>query len=121
MKIGIEIPLYPKIPEPELTTSPLAGDDWSDNLSGLFYRVEVEALEEWANITNFMMGGLGLSVEEPEITSNFCDFFLIMYRKIWEKAKSPPHHNEYRAVKSSNTRLLQTYQLSKVTVGGAIR
>ena len=56
MKIGIEIPLDPGMPETELTPSPVAGDHGSDNLLGLFYRVDVEALEEWANVTNFMMG-----------------------------------------------------------------
>ena len=47
--------------------------------------MDVQALEEWANVTNFMMGGLGFSVEEPEITTNFRDFFLIMYGNNWEK------------------------------------
>ena len=46
--------------------------------------MDVQALEEWANVTNFMMGGLGFSVEEPEITTNYRDF-LIMYGNNWEK------------------------------------
>ena len=50
-----------------------------------FYRVQVETLKEWANATNFMTGGLRFSVEEPEITTNFRYFLLIMYGKIWEK------------------------------------
>ena len=79
MRIGIEIPLDPDMPELQLTPSPVAGHDGFDNFLGLFHRVDVEALEEWANVTNNMMGGLGFSVEEPEITSNFRDFFLIMY------------------------------------------
>ena len=37
MRIGIEIPLDPDIPEPELTPSSVAGDDGSDNFLGLFY------------------------------------------------------------------------------------
>ena len=85
MRMGIEILLDPDMPEPELTPSPVAGDHGSDNFSGLFYRVDVEALEEWANVTNFMMGGLGFSVEEPEITSNFCDFIRNMYGKNWAR------------------------------------
>ena len=85
MRIGIEFRLDPDMPEPELTPSPVAGDHGSDNFLGLFYRVDVKALEEWANVTNFLMGGLGFKVEEPEITSNFRDFLLIMYRKYWEK------------------------------------
>ena len=71
------------MPDPELTASPVADDDGSDNLSGLFYRVDVEVLEEWAEVTNFMMGGLGFSVEEPEITTNFRDFLLIMHGNNW--------------------------------------
>ena len=85
MRIGIENPLDPNMPEPELTPSPVAGDDESDKFLGLFYRVDVEALEEWAKVTIFMTGGLGISVEEPENTTNFRDFLLIMYGNNWKK------------------------------------
>ena len=85
MRTEIEFRLDPDMPEPQLTPSPVAGDHGSDNCLGLSYRVDVEALEEWANVTNFMMGDLGFEVEEPEITSNFRDFLLIMYRKYWIK------------------------------------
>ena len=71
--------------EPELIPSPVAGDDGSENYCGLFYRVDVEVLEEWANVTNFMIGVLGFSVEEPENTTIFRDFLLIMYGNNWEK------------------------------------
>ena len=71
--------------EPELTPYPVAGDDGSDNFFGLFYPVDEKALEEWAKVTNFMMGGLGFSVEEPDITTNFRGFLLIMYGNNWEK------------------------------------
>ena len=74
MRIGIEIPLDPYMPEPELTPSPVAEDHGSNEFMGFFYRVVVEALEEWANVTNIMKGGLGSSVEISEITSNFRDF-----------------------------------------------
>ena len=59
MGIGVEIPLDPDIPEPELTHSPIAGDHGSDNILGLFCLKDVEALEEWAKVTNFIMGVLG--------------------------------------------------------------
>ena len=85
MRIGIEIPVDPDMTEPELTPSPVAGDDGSDNFLGLFYRVDVEALEEWAKLTSFMMGGLGFSVEDTEITTSFRDFLLIMYGKKWKR------------------------------------
>ena len=52
MRIGIEIPRVPDMPEPELTPSPVAGDDGSDNFLGPFYRVDLEALEDWAKVTN---------------------------------------------------------------------
>ena len=79
MKIGTETTLDPDMSEPKLTPSPVAGDDGSDNFWVFFHRVDVEALEDWAQLTNFMMGGLGFSVEEPEITTKFRDFLLIMY------------------------------------------
>ena len=69
MRIGIEVLPDPDMPEPELT--PWPGDDGSDNFLGLFYLMDVEALEEWAKVTNFMMGVLGFSVDEPEFTANF--------------------------------------------------
>ena len=76
MRIGIEIPFDADMPEPELTPSPVTGDDGSDNLLGLLCRVDVEALEEWAKVTIFMMAGF--YVEEPDITTNFLDSLLIM-------------------------------------------
>ena len=85
MRIGIGNSLAPDMPEPALTPSPVAGDDGTDNFLGLFSRVGLEAPEERANVTNLMMGGLGLSVEEPEITSNFRAFLLIRYGNRWEK------------------------------------
>ena len=71
MKIVIEILQDPDMPEPEMIPSPVAGNDGSENLLGLFYRVDVEALEEWAVVTNFLMGGFASSVEKSEIMSNF--------------------------------------------------
>ena len=37
MKIGIEIPLDPDMPEPELTLAPVTVDPGSENCLGLFY------------------------------------------------------------------------------------
>ena len=68
MRMEIKIALDPDMPQPKLTPSPVAGDHGSNNFLGFFYRVDVEALEKWANLTSFMMGALGFSVEEPEIT-----------------------------------------------------
>ena len=85
MRIGIEIHLDSDMLELELATSPIAWDYGSDNFLGLFYRVNVEALGERAKVVNFMMGNLGFSFEEPEITSNFRDFLLILYGNNWGK------------------------------------
>ena len=64
MRIGIENPVDREMPEPEPTPSAVAGEDVSENFLGFFYRVNLEAPEEWANVTNFTMGGLGFSAEE---------------------------------------------------------
>ena len=84
MRTGTEIPLDPDMPEPELTTSTVAGDSGSDNL-GLFYHVDEEALKDRASVTIFMIGGLVFTVEDTEIASNIRDFILIMYGNNWEK------------------------------------
>ena len=44
LRIGIEIPLDPFMPKPELTPSSVVPDGNNDNLLGLYYRVDVEAL-----------------------------------------------------------------------------
>ena len=46
MRIGMAIPLDPDLPEPEPALFPVARVDGSDNFLGVFYRVDVEALEE---------------------------------------------------------------------------
>ena len=48
---------------------------------GFFYRIDIEAVEDWAKVTNFTMGSLGFFIEEPETTTDFRDFLLIMYGK----------------------------------------
>ena len=65
--IGAEIPLDSDMPEPEPIHSAVAWDDESDNFLGLFYRLDVEALEERANITNFMVGGLGSQLKNQNL------------------------------------------------------
>ena len=57
--IEIEVSLDPDMLDPELFPSPVAGDPGSDTCMGLFYRVDVEALETWANSTIFMSWSLG--------------------------------------------------------------
>ena len=83
-RIGIEILLDPDVPELLLALCPVAGDDGSDNFLELFYGEDVEAVEEWAKVTKFMMGGLRFAVEESETAIIFRDFLLIMLGTIWQ-------------------------------------
>ena len=83
-RIGIEIYLDPDMPEPKLSLSLVAGDPGSDSCLGLFYRVDLDALETWAKKINFLSGSFGYSVEARETTEDFRDFPKILYGNIWE-------------------------------------
>ena len=80
-RLGIEILLgLPEhMPQQEMTPSPVAPDEDNDNFLGLCYRVDVEALDEWAKVTIFMRGSIAFVVEEPEITDDFKQFLKTMY------------------------------------------
>ena len=86
-RLGIEILLgLPEhMPQQEMTPSPVAPDEDNDNFLGLCYRVDVEALDEWAKVTIFMRGSIAFVVEEPEITDDFKQFLKTMYGSNWEK------------------------------------
>ena len=86
-RLGIEIPLGlpDHMPQQEMTPSPVVPDEDHDHFLGLYYRVDVEALDEWATVTSFMRGSIGYVVQEPEITDNFKQFLIIMYGSNWEK------------------------------------
>ena len=86
-RLGIEIPLgLPEhMPQEEMTPSPVVPDEDLDHFLGLYYRVDVEALDEWATVTSFMRGSIGYVVQEPQITDNFKQFLIIMYGSNWEK------------------------------------
>ena len=81
MRIGIEVTLDP---ESELSPSPVTRGPGLDNWLGLFYRVDVDALEIWAKNTNIMSVSFGCSVEEPEVTEDLRKILKIMYRNNWE-------------------------------------
>ena len=87
LRLEIEIPLSltEHMPQQETTPSPVADDDGSENFLGLFYRVDVEAPEERAKVTNFKMGRVGFSVEDPENATNFRGLLLIMYGNVWKR------------------------------------
>ena len=84
--LGIEHPLaLPEHkPQQEMTLSPVAPDEDHDNLPGLYYRVDVEALDEWAAVKSFMRGSIGDVVQKPEITDDFKHFLIRMYGSNWE-------------------------------------
>jgi len=86
-RLGIAIPLgLPEhMPQQEMTPSPVAPGEDNDNFLGLYYRVDVEALDEWATVTSFMRGSIGYVVQEPEITDDFKQFLITMYGSNWEK------------------------------------
>ena len=86
-RLGIEISLgLPEhMPQPEMTPSPVATDEEHDNFLGLYYRVDVEAWDEWATVTSFMRGSIEYVVQEPEITDDIKQFLIKMYGSNWEK------------------------------------
>ena len=54
-RLGIENPLgFSEHMLQEMTPSAVAPDEDHDNFLGLYYRVDVEALDEWATVTSFM-------------------------------------------------------------------
>ena len=87
-RLGIKIPLgLPEhLPQQEITPSPVAPDEDRDNFLGLYYRVDVEALVEWATVTSFMRGSIGYVVREPEFIDDFKQFLIRMYGSNWEKS-----------------------------------
>ena len=86
-RLGIEIPLgLPEhMPQEEMTPSPVVPDEDHDHFLGLYYRVDVEALDEWGTVTSFMRGSIGYVVQEPEITAKIKQFLIIMEGSNWEK------------------------------------
>ena len=68
-----------------MTPSPVVPDEDHDNFLGLYYRVDVEPLDEWATVTSFMRGSIGYVVQEPEITDDFKQFLIRMYDSNWEE------------------------------------
>ena len=57
----------------------------NDNFLSLYYRVDVEALNDWATVNYFMRRSIGLVVQEPYITDNFKQFLIMMHGSNWEK------------------------------------
>ena len=86
-RLGIEIPtgLPDHLSEQEMTPSPVAPDEKKTNFLGLYYRVDVEGLNDWAVVTSFMKGSIEFVVQEPEITDDFKQFWIIKNGSNWEK------------------------------------
>ena len=74
---GIEISLgLPEgMPQQEMTPSPVAPDEYNDNFLSLRYRVDVEALNDWATVTSFMKKSIGSVVQKLETTHDFKQFW----------------------------------------------
>ena len=55
-RLGIAIPLgfSEHIPEQEISPSPVNPNENDDNFLGLFYRVDVESLNDCATVSQFM-------------------------------------------------------------------
>ena len=68
-----------------MTPSPVAPDEGNDIIQGLLYRVDIEALDEWAKVTSFMRGSIGYVVQEPDIIDDFKQFLILLYGSNWEK------------------------------------
>ena len=85
--MGIEIPLaIPEhMPQQDVTPSSVAPNEDIDNFLRFYYRVDVEALDEWATVTTFMRGTIRFVVREPEVTDDFKQSLITMYGSIWEK------------------------------------
>ena len=73
------------MPLQEMAPSPVPPDEDNDNFLGLYYRVDIEALKDWATVTSFLKGSIGFIVQEPEITDDFKQFLIVMYGSKWEK------------------------------------
>ena len=86
-RLRIEFPsgLPEHMPQQKMTPSPVAPDEDNDNFLGLYYRIDVEALDEWTTVTIFMRGSNGFVVQEPQITDDFKQFLITMYGDNWEK------------------------------------
>ena len=85
MGIEISLGLPEQVPQQVMTPSPVAPDEDYDNFLGLYYRVDVEALDEWATVTSFMRGNIGYVLQEPQITDDFKHFLIRVYGSYWEK------------------------------------
>ena len=90
-RLAIENPLglAEQLPEQEMTPSPVAPNESDVNLLGLFYRVDIESLNDWARVTPSMRRSIGYLVQEPDVTEHFKQFLIIMYGSNWEKTVLP--------------------------------
>ena len=83
LKFFLGIPEH--MPQQEMTPSLVAPDEVNDNFVGLYYRVDVEALDEWTTVTIFMRRSIGFVVQELEVTDDFQQLLIKMYGSNWEK------------------------------------
>ena len=55
-----------------MTPSPVAPEENYDNFLALYYRVDVEVLNNWADEKLFMRGSIGYVVQDLDFTGHFC-------------------------------------------------
>ena len=68
-----------------MTPSPVVPNENNDSFLGIYYRVDVESLNDWATVTQIMRESTGYVVQEPEVTEDFKQFSIIMFGSNWEK------------------------------------
>ena len=86
-RLGIEIPssIPEHMPQQKITFSTVAPDEDYDNFLRLNYRIDVEALDEWATVTIFIRGSIRVVVQEPDVIDDFKQFLITMYDSNWDK------------------------------------
>ena len=89
------------MPQQETTPSPAASDEDNDNFHGLYYRVDIEALNYWGTVTKFMKGSIGIVDQDPKITDDFKQFDKIVWFQLGEKSPGLPNHDN-RTVTSTD-------------------
>ena len=67
------------MPQQEMTPSPVAPDEDDDTFLGLYYRVHVEGLDEWAPVTSLVRSSIVYVVQELDITDDPKQFLITMY------------------------------------------
>ena len=111
-QLNIEIPLNnPHEDDDEITPSPVAGDDGSDSFFRALVSDGCRSPGRVESNTNFMIGGIGFSLEDPEITTNFRDLLNRIFGNKWANKSFEVHYHEYRAAESADDWICEIIKL----------